>query len=222
MNNERPVFWYGLPHGYRQLEIHPTQTHLDDLAQQIRELPDDIRDRADQVFRMYATVVTLMSNRQVQGCALGMHPDDAGGSSLSVLTVSSVEMSGVSPKAVLAKLLETGAGAGPDDGIRPVELPCGTGFLTDTIRTAVAPGATSGGEPAEGTVWQGTVAIPDMLNSTVIMVQLVTSSVGLADEYRNVLLGVARTVTFTDPEAAEGDEEPTPGSAAAAVRSDFG
>lgn len=216
MNNERPVFWYGLPHGYLQLDVHPTQTHLDALAQQIRELPDDLRDRADQVFRMYATVVTLMSSQQVQGCALGMHPDEAGGSALSVLTVSSVEMSGVSPKAVLGKLLETGAGDSLDDGIRPVELPSGTGFLTDTTRTAVAPGAA-----AEGTVWQGTVAIPDTQNSTVIMVQLVTASVELADDYRNILLGVARTVTFTNPAAAD-DEEPAPGSTAAAVRSDFG
>jgi hypothetical protein len=96
-----------------------------------------------------------------------------------------------------------GAGTGPDKGIVPVKLPIGTGFLMESERRTVAPSAPPEGqeEPSEGTVWQGTVAIPDTRSSSVITVQLVTPSVGLADVYRGVLLGVARTVTFTDPAA---------------------
>ncbi|WP_158715445.1 hypothetical protein [Streptomyces sp. WMMB 714] len=47
-----------------------------------------------------------------------------------------------------------------------------------------------------------------------------TPSVHLADNYRGVLVGVGRTVTFTDP--SPGHAEPEEGSVAHAVRSDFG
>ncbi|WP_314176894.1 hypothetical protein [Streptomyces winkii] len=223
---ERPAFWYDIPHGYLRLDIYPSAEYMEELARQILALPDDVRDRADQVFRLYALVMWEMQKHRVQGCALGLHPDDQGGAAMSVLTVSSVEMQGVNPKAVLATLMASGAGESLDGGIVPVELPCGPGFLTGSVQRATVPGARSDGEDgdSEAPVWRGMVAIPDTRSSTVIAVQLVTPAVYLADDYRNVLLGIARTVSFTDPALAArtGDEAPEPGSAAEAVRSDFG
>jgi hypothetical protein len=209
-DSPRPLFWYGLPHGYRQVDLHPTSEGLDEVARQIKALPEPLRDRADQVFRLYAVVVTMIQKQQVHGFALGLHPDDIGGDALSVLTISSVPMPGLNPTVVLAKLLAGTAGSTPEDGIRPVELPAGTGFLLETVRKTPAPGRPPEGEegPREGTVWQGTVAIPDIASSSVITVQLVTASVELADDYRSVLLGTARTVTFTDPAAPLPAAEP--------------
>ncbi|SCK33022.1 hypothetical protein [Streptomyces sp. WMMB 322] len=222
-----PAFWYDIPHGYLQLEIRPERERLDEMAREILALPEDVRDRADQVFRLYAIVMWEMQKQRVQGCAIGMHPDDRGSAAVSVLTVSSVEMQGVNPKAVLATLMTSGAGENSDKGIRPVELPSGPGFLTESVQRSMVPGAAGeGGEgPADAPVWRGMVAIPDTRNSAVIAVQLVTPALELADDYRNVLLGVAATVRFTDPALADGaarSAEPEPGSAAHAVRSDFG
>lgn len=222
-----PAFWYDIPHGYLQLDVYPSTERMEEMARQIRALPEEARDRADQVFRLYAIVMWEMQKKRVQGCALGMHPDDKGGAATSVLTVFSVETQGVNPKAALTALMASGAEATTENGIVPVELPCGPGFLTDTVRRSMAPGrvAEDGDEPAEKPVWQGMVAIPDTRSSSVIVVQLVTASVDLAEDYRNVLLGVARTVTFTDPAAADGageTAEPVPGSGAEAVRNDFG
>ncbi|QPP06247.1 hypothetical protein G4Z16_07380 [Streptomyces bathyalis] len=223
----QPAFWYDIPHGYVQLDVYPSAEHMQELARQILALPDDVRERADQVFRLYAVVMWEMQKHRVQGCALGLHPDDAGGAAMSVLTVSSVEMQGVDPKAALVKLMVSGAGETQDSRIVPVELPSGPGFVTDSVHRATVPGAPpdEDGLPASSPVWRGMVAIPDTRNSAVIAVQLVTPSVELADDYRNVLLGVARTVTFTDPRLADGaagTAEPEPGTAAHAVRSDFG
>ena len=69
----------------------------------------------------------------------------------------------------------------------------------ETVRRTMAPGRPEGGgdEPEQQPVWQGTIAIPDVRSSAIIAVQLVTSSVDLADDYRNVLRGVASTVSFT-------------------------
>ncbi|WP_284433722.1 hypothetical protein [Streptomyces sp. TUS-ST3] len=198
----KPEFWYGLPYGYLQLDLRPTPEGIQEVARQLAALPEDVRDRADQVFRLYSVVLTLLRSQDVMGCALGMHPDESGEPTLSVLTVSTVPTSGAHPEAVLLQMLGDG-GTGPDDGIVPVELPVGTGYVWETVRTTVAPTAPPEGqdEPAEGTVWQGTVGIPVPRTSSIITVQLVTPSLELADDYRGVLLGVARTVTFADPAA---------------------
>ena len=202
----KPEFWYGLPHGFLQLDLQPSPEGIQEVARQLSALPDDVRDRADQVFRLYSVVLTLLRSQAVMGCALGMHPDERGEPTLSVLTVSTVPTSGAHPEAVLLQLLGDG-GTGRGDGIVPVELPVGTGYVWETERTTVAPTAPPDGQegPAEGTVWQGTVAIPVPRSSSIITVQLVTASVELADDYRGVLLGVARTVTFEDPSAPEPD-----------------
>lgn len=220
-----PVFWYDIPHGYLQLDVYPSNERMEEMAREIRALPEEARDRADQVFRLYALVMWELQKRRVQGCALGMHPDDAGGLATSVLTLFSVELQGVNAKAALTTLMAAGAEGTTENPIVPVELPCGPGFLTASVRNIMAPGRSpeDADEPPREPVWQGMVAIPDPRSSSVIVVQLVTAAVELADDYRNVLLGVARTVTFTRPGGADGETpEPTPGSGAEAVRNDFG
>ncbi|MFJ6389421.1 hypothetical protein ACIQJT_17635 [Streptomyces sp. NPDC091972] len=198
----RPEFWYGLPYGYLQMDLRPTPEGIQEVARQLDALPEGLRDRADQVFRLYSVVLTLLRSQAVMGCALGMHPGENGEPTLSVLTVSTVPTSGAHPEAVLIQMLGDG-GTGADDGLVPVELPAGTGYLWETERTTVAPTAPPDGEegPAQGTVWQGTVAIPVPRTGSIVTVQMVTPSVDLADDYRGVLLGVARTVTFDDPAA---------------------
>ncbi|MFC4494155.1 hypothetical protein ACFPA8_08410 [Streptomyces ovatisporus] len=217
-------FWYDLPHGYLQLEVRPDREHLDEMARQILALPEDVRDRADQVFRLYALTMWEMQKHRVQGCAIGMHPDGRGDVATSVLTVSSVGVQGVNPKAVLATLMASGAGETADNGIVPLELPSGPGFLTESVRRSVVPGSShaDADEPEEAPVWQGMVAIPDTRASAIIALQLVTPSLESVDDFRNVLRGVASTVTFDDPAAAGGAAEPEPGSAAYAVKNDFG
>ncbi|MFF4060240.1 hypothetical protein ACFYZ8_31935 [Streptomyces sp. NPDC001668] len=199
----KPEFWYGLPYGYLQLDLRPTPEGIQEVARLLASLPDEVRDRADQVFRLYSVVLTLLRSQAVMGCALGMHPGERGEPTLSVLTVSTVPTSGAHPEAVLLQML----GSGPDNGIVPVELPVGTGYVLETQRTTLAPTAPPDGqdEPVQETVWQGTVAIPVPRTSSIITVQLVTPAVELADDYRGVLLGVARTVTFDDPAAPEPD-----------------
>lgn len=200
----KPEFWYGLPYGYLQLDLHPSPEGIQEVARQLNVLPDDARDRADQVFRIYSGVLTMLRRQAVMGCALGMHPNERGEPTLSVLTVSTVPTSGANPNAVLLQMLgDVGMGTGPDNGIAPVELPVGTGYVLETVRTTLASTAPPDDQEgsAEETVWQGTVTIPAPRASSIITVQLVTASVELADDYRGVLLGVARTVTFADPAA---------------------
>ncbi|MFJ4205253.1 hypothetical protein ACIP2Y_37260 [Streptomyces sviceus] len=221
MTPTRPVFWYGIPHGYLQLDLDPSSKNFELLAEQVLGLPAELRERADKAFRFYAGALLLLNQQQVQGCALGLHPDGCGGILLSVITVSSMSASGVDPKLVIATLVKT-ADENPEKHIQPLELPCGTGFLFEEERVTTAPGKPSEGseELLEGIVWQGTVAVAAAASSEIVMMQLVTSEVDFVDEYRNVLLGVACTLTFTDPSLAETKSRND--SFAAQVRSPFG
>jgi hypothetical protein len=231
----QPQFWYEIPFGYAPLDVYPSDERMAELAREILALPDDVRGRADQMFRLYALTMYELQKHRVQGCALGIHPDEKEGASMSVLTVSSVDVPGsVGPKAVLATLLGSGAGETRETGIVPVELPCGPGFLTHSVESPVPAGASvTDGEDVEeaggrghpeAPVWRGMLAIPDTRASAIVVLQLVSPSVHLADDYRNVLVGIGRTVSFTDPALASrmGDGPVEAGSAAAAVRNDFG
>lgn len=210
----RPSFWYGIPHGYAQLDLAPSTDHVEAMMRQVQGLPDGVRERASQALQFYAGAVTLLNAQKVQGCAIGVHPDEAGGYAMSVLTVASVSSAGIDPKLVLADMVRSAAASDSGEGVRPVELPCGTGLLAETKRRVVAPGR----QRAEGDVWQGTVAVPDAGSSEIVLVQLVTAAVDQADDYLRVLLGVAHTVTFSDPAPV-----PSPTSGVAdSMRSDFG
>ncbi|NLU76544.1 hypothetical protein HCC61_28635 [Streptomyces sp. HNM0575] len=222
----RPAFWYDLPYGYLQIDVYPGGERMEQLAREILALPEGLRDRADQVFRMYALMMWELQKHRVVGCALGLHPDGES-ASMSVLTVSIVEMQGVNPKAALTLLLASGAGETRETGVVPVELPCGTAFVTGTVEETDVPEpqAVPGEAPAKAPVWRGMVAIPDTRSSSVTVLQLVTPSLHLADEYRSVLLGVASTVTYTDPQSADstgGALQRDAGAIAEAVRNDFG
>jgi hypothetical protein len=222
----KPLLWYGLPHGYLQLDLDPPFERVVELINQVLSLPDDFRDRAERVVRFYAGVVGLLNAQNILGCALGLHPDESGGFASSVLTVSVFPASGVNAKLVLSSMAGT-ASDRPDEGMRPLELPCGTGFLAEKKRRTAAPGMPPEGSDMspEGTVWQGTVAVTGAGKSDIVMLQLVTPAVDMADSYRDVLLGVAHTLSFTDPAlmaAAESDSVLRSSASVDAIRNDFG
>ncbi len=225
-DTRKPAFWYGLPVGYMSLDLLPPAERLMEIVNQLRGLPEQERDEADRALRLYAGIISLLNTNRVQECALGMHPDDAGGFTTSVFTVSTLPTSG-SAKLVVAGLAGSAADS-PDEGMRPLELPCGLGFLSE--KRSPAPRSSRHPERSDAAsshIWQGTVAVAAPSAPELIVLQMVTPDLDSADDYRNILLGIARTLTFTDPAramaAADEDREPeAPTGAAAAMRNDFG
>jgi hypothetical protein len=221
----KPVFWYGLPHGYLRLDLEPPFERVVELVKQVLGLPDELRSRAESVMQFYTGVVGQLNAQNVLECAIGLHPQEGDGFTSSVLTISMFPTSGANAKLVLASLAGTAADR-RDEGMRPLDLPCGAGFLAEKRRRVPAPGIPSDGSETspEGIVWQGTVAVTGSGTHDIIVLQLVTSAVDLADSYRDVLLGVAHTLSFTDPSIME-DANSGGGSRSAAVdaiENDFG
>ncbi|MFJ9589854.1 hypothetical protein [Streptomyces acidicola] len=225
-DTRKPSFWYGLPVGYVSLDLHPPAERLMGIVNQLRGLPEQELAEADRALRLYTGIVSLLNTNRVQECALGVHPDDHGGFTTSVFTVSTMLTAGNSSKLVVAGLAGSAADGGAE-GMRPLDLPCGVGFLAE--KRSPAPRSSRRPEVSDAApshVWQGTVAVAAPSTPELIVLQVVTPHLDSADAYRDILLGIARTLTFTDPaRAAAGDEdrEPeAPTGAAAAMRNDFG
>lgn len=224
----KPAFWYGIPHGYQSMDLTPSAEHLEELAEQVRNLPEGLRERANHAVRFYAGVVRALNSQQAVACLIGMHPNEEDEPVMSVITVSVVPTTGANPALVVADMASS-ATERPEDGIVPMELPTGIGFLAEQVRRTPVPGPPPEGSdrPLEGTLWQGTVAVPGPDSGDVIVMQLVTPAIDQREDYRNILTGFAHTLSFTDPHLPEGsgsdsDLPPAPGSTAAAVQNDFG
>ncbi|MDC2958767.1 hypothetical protein [Streptomyces gilvifuscus] len=226
LDARRPSFWYGLPVGYMSLDLNPSAEQLTELINQLREVPEQARRETDRALRLYAGIINLLNSNNVQECALGLHPDEGGGLTVSVFTVSTVATPG-NAKLVVAGLAGSAA-SNCDEGVRPLVLPCGLGYLSE--KQVAAPRSTRRpdlNQTLPSRIWQSIVAVPAPGSSELIVLQMVTPDLHTADDYRNILLGIARTLTFTDPErtATDGtdakDSEALTG-AAATMRNDFG
>ncbi|MET9832346.1 hypothetical protein ABZ078_24300 [Streptomyces sp. NPDC006385] len=222
----KPSFWYGLPVGYTSLDLNPPAEQLMKVINLLRGLPEQEREEADRALRLYAAIVSQLNANRVQECALGAHPNDAGGFTMSVFTVSTLPTSG-NAKLVVAGLAGSAAD-GRDEGMRPLELPCGLGFLSE--KRPAAPRSSRRPELNDtlpSHIWQGIVAVAAPSAPELIVLQMVTPDLDSVDDYRNILLGIARTLTFTDPERATADDKAAQEpealtGAAAAMRNDFG
>ncbi|MFJ9122393.1 hypothetical protein ACIRJO_43680 [Streptomyces sp. NPDC102394] len=221
-----PSFWYGLPVGYMSLDLHPSAEQLTELINQLRGLPEQVQEEADRALRLYAGIINQLNANNVQECALGLHPDDAGGLTMSVFTVSTLATPG-NAKLVLAGLASSTTNDRAED-TRPLVLPCGLGYLSE--KHLAAPRSSRRPELNETLprhLWQGIVAVPAPSSAELIVLQMVTPHLGGADDYRNILLGIARTLTFTNPEQAASDgtaaeESEALTEAATTMRNDFG
>jgi len=219
-------FWYGLPVGYVSLDLEPPAERVMGIVHQLRTLPEQERSEADRALRLYAGIVSQLNANRVQECALGVHPNDSDGFTTSVFTLSTLPTGGSSAKLVVAGLAGRAAD-GRDEDMRPLDLPCGVGFLAE--KRPPAPRSSQQPEADDvlpGHLWQGTIAVAEPSSPELIVLQMVTPDLDFVDAYRDVLLGIARTLTFTDPTRATADEQNREDEAltgvAAAMRNDFG
>ncbi|MGX1760525.1 hypothetical protein ACWIG5_27020 [Streptomyces lydicus] len=226
---EKPVpeIWYGIPHGYVEVDLDPPVEQIEEMVQQVLALPDGLRMQVEPVVQFYAGFVTAINEQDARACLLGMHLDEYDEPATSVITFSTVPAHGISAKAIIAGTVGSAADE-VDGGARPLELPAGLAYFSEEKRHVPAPGRPAEGDgPLMGDIWQGTVAVTGSGASEIVLIQLVTSAVEMAEDFRNILLGVAHTLSFTDPalsgnEADAGAREPEPDSVVAAVRNVFG
>jgi hypothetical protein len=228
LESEREVaFWYGIPHGYHRIDLTPSAERLEAIVGQVRDFPAESQNAAERVLRFYARVATSMQAHSVQACLLGMHPDDQGSFQQSVITVSTMPSQGMDSDLIVAGVAGLGVSENSEVDITPLQLPCGTAFFAQRRRRVPAPGRPVRGGSREAFVWQGTIAVAHLDRTSTVVLQLVTQANDNVEDYRDILVGVAHTLTFADPYATGSDTEQdretrAQGHAAELMRNDFG
>ncbi len=196
--------WFWTPEGYFPVPLENWQQPLGKVWEALRDLPGAAQtDPSPQQFlELFGGILGMLERQDVIHLSIGAHPEENGSTFMvSVLTVAEQPLKGIKPALALAGALDA-LGAGGDTEATMVDLLCGPALLTDAIERAPAPPTREGVDPddAEDSVWRGTVLIPNRTGSSVYLMQLTTAVLAYEAEYREILLAMAHTVTFDDPE----------------------
>ncbi|MFI6105324.1 hypothetical protein [Streptomyces sp. NPDC051310] len=141
----------------------------------------------------------------VMHASFGVHADDEEAPSISFLTLSDIDSGAPTPALAVAQcgLRMAGPALGRVRAARFLTLPCERpAALTTCVLPAPPQWVTDiAGLPSGGAVvFQARVAIARPQGSRVVIVDLTTTAVAMADEYTEIVLGVAGTVSFVDPD----------------------
>ncbi|MGW0560944.1 hypothetical protein ACWDZ4_09970 [Streptomyces sp. NPDC003016] len=221
--------WYALPGGYFNVPIDALdpepgseqETHLEQALASILELaPEDQRDRYTGALRDVRFMAGQMRSEGVIACSLGMHYADDGSSASSVFTVAlrDIDWAPARITAVRAVSLRESA-----ENVGLLTLPGGRpAAVSDTMITMPALE-----EVPSQDVYQCNLYIPAPSGTQLGVLTLSTTAVGSRKHYRDMMQGIAHTVSFHDPmpeieRAARGDKADGAGSIADDIASDFG
>ncbi|WP_030233775.1 MULTISPECIES: hypothetical protein [unclassified Streptomyces] len=221
--------WYALPAGFFGVPIDVLDpepgseqaAHLEQALALVLDLvPDDQRDQYTGTLRDVRFMAAQMRNEGVIACSLGMHYADDGSSASSVFTVAlrDIEWAPAKITAVRAVSLRECA-----ENVGLLTLPGGRpASVSDTVITMPA----LAGVPSQD-VYQCNLYIPAPSGTQLGVLTLSSTAVDSRKHYRDMMEGIAHTVSFHDPlpeieravrnEAADGTN-----SIADDIASDFG
>lgn len=204
--------WYALPDSFVDVPIDALapqpgseqEVHLEQaLALVIDVAPEDQRDRYTGALRDVRFMAKQMRNEGIIACSLGMHHADDGSSASSVFTVGLRDI-GWAPAKVTA--VRAAASRESSGNVGLLTLPGGRpASISDTLITMPALEGVPGQE-----LYQCNLYVPDPSGTQLGVLTLSTTAVGSRKHYRELMEGIAYTVSFHDPlpeieRAARGD-----------------
>ncbi|MEW2402685.1 hypothetical protein [Streptomyces sp. NPDC046862] len=221
--------WYALPAGFFGIPIDALdpepgteqETRLEQALALVLDLaPEDQRDRYTGALRDVRFMAAQMRSEGVIACSLGMHYADDGSSASSVFTVALRDIDWAPAKITAvraASLRESGENVGL------LTLPGGRpASICDTMITMPA----LAGIPSQD-LYQCNLYVPAPSGTQLGVLTLSSTAVGSRKHYRDMMEGIAHTVSFYDPmpeieRAVRGDTADGTSSIADDIASDFG
>ncbi|QOV36812.1 hypothetical protein IM697_43845 [Streptomyces ferrugineus] len=193
--------WYALPDGYLDVPLEALDpapgTEYEEQFTNVMTLilscaPEEQRDRYVGALRDMRFMVARMRGEGVLGCSLGMHFADDGSSATSVITAALRDIEWAPPKLTAVRAVSSRENATNVElltlpGVRP-------GSFCDTLVTVPA----VAGMPAQE-LYQCDVYIPAPSGTQLAVLSLSTTAVSARGHYRDLMKGVAHTVSFHDP-----------------------
>lgn len=221
--------WYALPAGYLNVPIDALdpepgsaqETYLQKAMELVLGLaPEDQRDRYTGALRDVRFMAARMRSEGVIACSLGMHIADNGTSAMSVFTVALKDIDWAPAKITAVRAVSLRESA---QNVELLTLPGGRpASISDTLITT----PDLEGVPGQD-LYQCTLYIPAPSGTQLGVLTLSSTAVGSRKHYRDMMAGIAHTVSFHDPmpeieRAARGDGPDGAGGIADDIASDFG
>ncbi|MFG2739003.1 hypothetical protein ACGFY0_02875 [Streptomyces chartreusis] len=221
--------WYALPDSFVDVPIEALdpepgseqETYLvQALALVLGVAPEDQRDRYTGALRDVRFMARQMRSEGVIACSLGMHYADDGSSASSVFTVALTDIEWAPAKVTAVRAVSLRESA---ENVALLTLPGSRpAAISDTVITMPA----LEGVPSHE-VYQCNLYIPAPSGTQLGVLTLSTTAVGSQKHYRELMEGIAHTVSFHDPlpeikRIARGDATDGPGGIANDIASDFG
>ncbi|WP_327678336.1 hypothetical protein [Streptomyces sp. NBC_00467] len=192
--------WFRLPPGFVDLDPDELPTIRDQVVEDVAILCSDPSAR-DQRLLETDVLLNLLSELPMQGItylAFGLHTGGDAGFSTSVLSFADVPTN--APTSTMAaaqcalELVLNPLGSVVTREL--LEIPCGSPAALVTCLLPEPPTEVPG---HKRDVFQTRLGVARPTGSHVVVVDLTTTTVELADEYTEILRGIGQTISFTDP-----------------------
>ncbi len=197
--------WFRLPPGFIEL----AHGDIGSLGEQVAEdlaffgLDDEVRRQRSQHSDALLRLLEGLYGQGTVYLAFGLHANGDDEVSTSVLSLTDIPTN--APTNTLAaaqcglKLATNPFGTLVRQEL--VGLPCGAPAVLTTCHLPDTPPelASSSGMPASERVFQARLAVARPTGSRVVLIDISTTTVGLFEEYTEILLGIGQSVSFVDP-----------------------
>ncbi|GGT63397.1 hypothetical protein [Streptomyces purpureus] len=202
--------WFRMPPGFVDVDV----AELEDWGTRVlTELPSLFGDAAQCTERMRETqallgVLSCLGDQGTMHAAFGVHTNADSDVCLSLLTFTDIDTGSPNPTVAAAHcaLRMAADGMGELRTKNLVALPCARPAVLATYHLGEPPEQllqAAGLSTAGRAVFQARLSIARPQGSRMVVVDLTTTELSLADEYTDILLGIGHTVSFVDPQPEE-------------------
>lgn len=200
--------WLARPPGYLDLPVQDSEAKLEEIVPTVVGLaPPDKQDLLAAVLGVYAITLRALEERNAIYCGVGWHPAPDGTTVSSSLVVSlQSNGDGVerNPRLVLGGLIQAAANANDTGQVDEVELDSGPVVFFERIRRLPRPelpGVVDQGGEVE--VYQLEALVPNEKGTWIAAIEFSTPYVRHGPLFREMMVLMANSVTFTPPPGLE-------------------
>lgn len=205
---EGVTVWLERPSGYLPLPVENAVGRFTEIEPVLAQLcPPERQDLLYATLNTFATLLTELERRNTVYCGLGWHTASDGAVVSSTLVIS-IQQTGEerNPRLVLGDLAKAAADAGDRGQADLVDVPGGPALFFETIRNLRKPTLPGQqGDPGHADVYQLEAIVPSEKGDLLAALEFSTPQVEYGTQYREMMVSLASSVSFTAPPGAEGE-----------------
>jgi hypothetical protein len=202
--------WLDLPDGYLPLPLRDTDNALAEAEVVLRGLcPPEQLDLLHATLGTFSTLLDELGARNAVYCGLGWHQSPADGVVVSSSLVVSIQYTGGerNPRLVLGDQVAIAARDGEAGRADLVDLANGPALFTEAVRSLprpALPGRQSPpAQPGDAEVYQLRAMVPSERGEWLVVLEFSTPRVEYGALYREMMVLLANSVSFTPPAGSE-------------------